>query len=108
MGGLAKQKENNMTSDPNCICQGNWRNIVKESESLIEAEFRDTRTKKKYVFVGILHGKDDYYYAMRSRRGKMMLLSCVGSPKTHGFELTGMWADGDRSMDIKFSSEVML
>lgn len=62
-----------------CICEGNWRAIVAEYESLIGARFRSAREGKEYTLVGLVHGADDYYYGMRERRtGVLTMLSCVG------------------------------
>lgn len=70
-----------------CICKGNWRAIVKESEPLIGKRFRDNRGDigDIYTMFGIVHGGDDYYYGMFGG-GKLRLLSCVGSIEGHGFE----------------------
>ena len=70
--------------DKECICQGNWRSIVKETEHLIGKRFRDNRGDV-YTFFGLVHGDDDYYYGMNGNR--LALLSCVGSIEGHGFEL---------------------
>jgi hypothetical protein len=76
-------------TDPECICKGNWRDIVQETERLIGTEFEAIygwNAGKTYVFFGIVHTTDDYYYGMWSREDKdMILLSCVGSFEGHGF-----------------------
>jgi hypothetical protein len=70
-----------------CICKGNWRKIVQETEPLIGKTFLDNRGKP-YVLFGIVHGGDDYYYGMCSIPDfTVELLSCVGSIKTAGFTL---------------------
>ena len=69
-----------------CICKGNWRSIVNETEHLLDKLFRDSKGDE-YRFFGIVHGSDDYYYGMyRKGSGKIMLLSCVGSIEGHGYE----------------------
>ena len=69
-----------------CICKGNWRDIVNETEHLLDKRFRD-RKGDEYTFFGIVHGSDDYYYGMWRREDhEMRLLSCVGSIEGHGFE----------------------
>lgn len=73
-----------LETDADCICRGNWRAIVKETEPLIGKMFRDQRGDT-YRFFGIVHGYDDYYYGMFGR-GRLRLLSCVGSIEGHGFE----------------------
>jgi hypothetical protein len=70
--------------DADCICQGNWRAIVKKTEALIGKRFLDQRGDV-YSFFGVVHGGDDYYYGMFGG-GKLQLLSCVGSIEGHGFE----------------------
>src|SRR3990167_2480719 len=70
--------------DNECICNGNWREIVKKTEHLLDKRFRDN-LGEEFTFFGIVHGSDDYYYGMRGKT--MRLLSCVGSIEGHGFEL---------------------
>ena len=71
-----------------CICEGNWRTIVTESEPLLDKIFECERTGKEYVFYGIVWGSDDFYYGMYSySKGDSKLLSCVGSLEGHGFYL---------------------
>jgi len=71
-------------SDPDCICKGNWRAIVKECEPLIDTQFIDSRGDR-FNFFGIVHGANDYYYGMSSSLIGMRLLSCVGSIEGHGY-----------------------
>jgi len=73
-------------ADWGCICRGNWRNIVKESEQLIGRKFRDDKGDEFY-FYGLVHGSDDYYYGMLDKDGKPQLLSCVGDLEMSGLEL---------------------
>ncbi len=69
-----------------CICEGNWRSIVNETEHLIDKLFRDNKGDE-YRFFGIVHGSDDYYYGMyKGQNRELMLLSCVGSIEGHGYE----------------------
>lgn len=74
-----------MSEDPDCICRGNWRLIVAECEELLDKQFVD-ENGDVFVFYGIVHGSDDYYYGMTGRTGHR-LLSCVGSLETHGYKL---------------------
>jgi hypothetical protein len=67
-----------------CICKGNWRSIVAESEPLFDSRFVDEHGKE-YRFAGIVHAADDYYYLMQSKEGTR-LLSCVGSIEGWGFQ----------------------
>lgn len=71
-------------STDECICRGNWRAIVKETEHLIDRKFLD-RKHDVWQFFGIVHGADDYYYGM-NRKGQLSLLSCVGSIEGHGYQ----------------------
>ena len=79
----------NTMEDKDCICKGNWRAIVQENEHLIGKKFAYNDGYGTYhIFVGVMHGDDDYYYVMfeiASERCKF--LSCVGSLETHGYEL---------------------
>ncbi len=72
--------------DTNCICKGNWRNIVSESLPLLGKRFTD-ETGHEYTFYGVVHGEDDYYYGMCDDDGCCYLLSCVGSLETHGYSI---------------------
>jgi hypothetical protein len=71
-----------------CICEGNWRKIVAESEPLFDKEFID-RDGERWKLLGIVHGSDDYYYLMghMAPDANMVLFSCVGNLKIHGFTL---------------------
>jgi hypothetical protein len=69
--------------DPECICQGNWRQIVKECEPLLDRKFKDSKGRV-FTFFGVVHGRDDYYYGMSGESGTV-LLSCVGDFEGHGF-----------------------
>ena len=71
--------------DQECICSGNWRAIVKETEPLIGKTF--TNRGEDFCLFGIVHGGDDYYYGMIGSKSGLRLLSCVGSIDTHGFRL---------------------
>lgn len=71
--------------DNNCICHGNWRNIVKNVDQLIGKHFLDHKGEE-FKFFGIVHGDDDFYYGMHGKSG-LALLSCVGSIEGHGYVL---------------------
>jgi hypothetical protein len=66
-----------------CICAGNWREIVKESEAFFDKQYVNDNGDE-FTFFGVVHAKDDYYYGMNGKSG-LRLLSCVGSLETHGF-----------------------
>lgn len=72
-----------------CICKGNWRLIVNECKHLI-GEHYEGDDYRDYVFFGIVHAEDDYYYGMYSdeQGGRLRLLSCVGSIEMFGFHRT--------------------
>lgn len=72
-----------MCIDLGCICKGNWRRIVKESEPFIGKKYQDGNGKL-WIFFGIVHGDDDYYYGLVSN-GTLVLASCVGSLETNGY-----------------------
>lgn len=73
-----------MTTD--CICEGNWRSLVKEYEPFGRS-FVD-RHGKQWQFYGLVWGGDDFYYGMYSDKDKSVsLLSCVGHITGHGYEL---------------------
>ena len=71
--------------DDECICEGNWRAIVKEMEPLIGRQYRDINGRVVRFF-GLVHGDDDYYYGLAGE-GKLELLSCVGDIEGYGYEL---------------------
>jgi len=74
--------------DRECICRGNWRDIIKEYGPLIGKKFVYEGDGEYYTFFGVVHGDDDYYYGMMGHMSERpMLLSCVGSLKTFGFKL---------------------
>jgi len=72
-------------SDDACICKGNWRLIVSQTEHLLGKTFRRD-DGKEYWFFGVVHAEDDYYYGMWGN-GELRLLSCVGSIEGHGYKL---------------------
>ena len=69
-----------------CICEGNWRTIVKECEHLLDKRFVCEYTGIEYTFYGIVWGSDDFYYGMYNKDGSR-LLSCVGNLDGHDFTL---------------------
>jgi hypothetical protein len=73
-------------SKEGCICHGNWRAIVRDSEPLIGKWFVDDKGAR-WNFFGPVHGGDDYYYGMIGENGKLALLSCVGSIEGWGYTL---------------------
>ena len=60
----------------------NWANLIKEYDSLIGNTY--INDGKEYIFLGLLHGQDDYYFVMWRER-TVRLLTCVGVPEKMGF-----------------------
>lgn len=70
-----------------CICKWNFRQIIKESESLFDKTFVDDKGIE-WCFYGVVWGRDDLYYGMnRKDIAQTCLLSCVGSIEGHGYIL---------------------
>ena len=72
--------------DKDCICEGNWRKIIKENEPLFDRAFIDEEGEICY-FVGVIYASDDYYYCMVDRAGKLRMLSCVCNIESHGYKV---------------------
>jgi len=72
--------------DPNCICYGNWRNIIRRYEECLGNNYINLYTDTLHKFIGIMHGDDDYYYVMYNYKTKQShFLSCVGWMSDHGY-----------------------
>jgi hypothetical protein len=84
---LPKQESstNSESQNDNCICKGNWQNIIKDCGKYMGMYYTNEKGKK-WRFEGVLHSSDDYYYVM-TRKGKTQLLSCVGDIEGYGFDL---------------------
>lgn len=63
----------------------NWSRLVDECDSQIGKAYLDVYGNE-HIFLGLLHGQDDFYYVM-CREGKVALLTCVGVPENQGFRL---------------------
>lgn len=62
------------------------RIIIDESGKDIGSKYIDSKGDK-FLFYGVVHADDDYYYGMMDLVTKeTILLTCVGSLETHGFE----------------------
>lgn len=72
-----------------CICEGNWRELIKECDSLFDRIYK-TENGVYYTFIGIIWGSDDFYYCMMSGDGKIRRLSCVGSIEGYGLTLQSL------------------
>lgn len=73
-------------TDKECICEGNWRRIIKEHEPLHRRVFMGPHGER-FSFSGVMDGMDDYYYVMWSPKYGYRMLSCVGSLEGHGYTL---------------------
>ena len=62
----------------------NWGKLVEEYDPLIGNKYLDEEGNE-HIFIGLLHGQDDYYFVMW-RDGKVRLLTCVGIPEQMGFK----------------------
>jgi len=68
-----------------CICEGNWRDIIKESEPLMGKVFLD-EAGKRWIFQGVLWAEDDFYYLFSTDMcGKHKYVTCCVT-----FEQAGM------------------
>ena len=69
--------------DEGCICKGNWRQIIADSEPDFLKRF--IRDGKRYIFEGVVWASDDLYYLMVGEDGRRLLDSCVSSLETLGY-----------------------
>lgn len=72
--------------DAGCICHGNWRKIIAESEPRLNKTFLDDKGVP-HVFFGVVHGSDDYYYGLLPQNSPPILLSCACDIEDYGFAL---------------------
>lgn len=82
--------------DEDCICWGNWRNIIKKTQHLFGKSYIGNMFDdgEECIFTGVMHGSDDYYYVMWNiKTDKTHLLSCVGSLKDWGYTLMKEYKD---------------
>lgn len=77
---LAAQPQAQQVPDDDCICKGNWRQIIAKCHQLIGKTF--DYCGDRCVFFGLVYGDDDYYYGLKGK--ELHLLSCVGSLETWG------------------------
>lgn len=76
-------------TDKDCICYGNWRQIVKEVEPFFEKTFKQNGSERNYILMGVVNGKDDYYYLFFNTESKHYeQWSCVGSLEGYGLVLS--------------------
>lgn len=67
-----------------------WAQLVAEYEPLIDRTFRADKGDRPYVFFGLVHASDDYYFGMLAIDDgprQLRLLSCVGDLESHGYTL---------------------
>lgn len=67
-----------------CVCEGNWREIIKETEGKIGKTFIDPN-KKEWVLDGILWAEDDFYYLF-ANDGELKYCSCVATLNVYGMK----------------------
>lgn len=70
-----------------CICEGNWRQIIKESYSDIGKWYHSSYDNKDYKLFGIVWADDDFYYGMCDKDSKTILVTCCSYLKNQGFIL---------------------
>jgi hypothetical protein len=68
-----------------CICEGNFREIIKDTEPLFDKEFVDSNDNT-FILSGILYASEDFYYCMWSSSG-CQYLSCLLKIEDYGFTL---------------------
>lgn len=70
-----------------CICAGNWRAIIEETEPLFGRYYIGPNGSRCKLF-GVMWADDDFYYAMWDIEPREFhLLTCVGSIENQGFKL---------------------
>ena len=67
-----------------CVCDGNFREIVIDTEPLFETKFK-TQSGEICTLHGVLFASDDFYYCLTGNNGRCILSSCVGSLEDSGF-----------------------
>lgn len=60
--------------------------IIKRTEHLLDKKYIEVSTGKKFMFIGIIVGSDDYYYGLYSKKHGLVSLSCVGDIESFGYE----------------------
>lgn len=74
-----EQSIGQMAADPDCVCSGNWRQLVQKTRPIMNRRFFDPYTGKTYTFSGIVWAQDDFYYLMvPNDGGDCVQMSCVG------------------------------
>ena len=68
-----------------CICEGNWRNIIKETEHLIGQKYQ--KNNEIFKFIGVLYSDDDFYYAFIDKYNELSLYSCVLNIEDYNIKL---------------------
>lgn len=65
----------------------NWKLILEEYQELISKKFIN-ELGIVYIFFGLVHGDDDYYYGLWDWQARnLLLISCVGSLEMMGYVL---------------------
>lgn len=64
-----------------------WKSLLERYEHLIGSQYKDPKNKT-WIFVGLLHGEDDYYFVLNLVGSDICrLASCVGSIEMADFRL---------------------
>jgi hypothetical protein len=70
-----------------CVCEGNWRLIIRKMQPLFNRMYAD-RKGKEHKLCGVLWAEDDFYYAMWDiEKQQITLYTCVGSLEQQGLNL---------------------
>ena len=64
-----------------------WKSLLDRYKCLIGSQYKDPKNKT-WIFVGLLHGEDDYYFVLNLVGSDICrLASCVGSIEMADFRL---------------------
>lgn len=83
-----------------CICAGNWRTIISESEPLLGRLFM--KDGASHRFIGVLHADDDYYYCFLDMNGNLARCSCVVDIEQYGYILDKKESRHKQAIAIKY------
>ena len=68
-----------------CICEGNWRVIVEESEPYLGKWMID-EDGNRCLFEGVVWAADDFYYLTWNKEDGTRMHSCVMGLQSYGSE----------------------
>jgi len=58
-----------------CVCEGNWRELVKDYEPHFGKTVED-KDGNRFVFEGLLWAADDYYFVLTRNKNVPMFETC--------------------------------